>query len=284
MTIQAYTNPDFTWSKKLIFFMVALLAILFGNLLIYAWNLILEPGKDRNSIERRQDSYFHMSEYFYELIISATSVMSFACAYVVFNHIFSLCSTSSHGGWIGRFVYAWANWKDFILLLMICLSCVLNTVLDKLIIPIKGLARDQIASVRMLGMFYAIIVLLVLNVIGDESEYSPVMMYYLGLMVGRFVYFDASFMDFLAAMKNMVMKSPLLVLGLSISGGLCFLGFKLGYLLERNYYIVGVFYTHLFLLAAVFVLYHGRHIRLRIKANDRDKDSDKDCSEKRKRK
>ncbi len=279
MTIEAYINPDFTWPKKLIFFMVALLAITFGNILILLWNHILEPGKDQNSIERRQDSYYRMSEYFYELIISATSVMSFACAYVVFNHIFNLCSSSAHGGWLGRFVYAWSNWKDFILLLMICLSCVMNTVLDKLIIPIKGLSRDQIASVRMLGMFYAIIVLLVLNVIGDESEYSPVMMYYLGLMVGRFVYFDASFMDFLAAMKNMIMKSPLLLLGLSISGGLCFLGFKLGYLLERNYYIVGVFYTHLFLLAAVFVLFHGRHIRLRLKGDN----NEKDYSDKRKR-
>jgi hypothetical protein len=112
----------------------------------------------------------------------------------------------------------------------------------------------------MLGMFYAIIVLLYLNIIGDESEYTPVMMYYLGLMVGRFVYFDASFLDFLAAMKNMFFSIPMLMLGLGLSGGLAFIGFELGFLLERNYYIVGVIYTHLFLLAAVFIFHHGRNI------------------------
>ena len=50
------------------------------------------------------------------------------------------------------------------------------------------------------------------------------------------------------------------MLGLAISGGLSFFGFSAGYLLERNYYIVGVFYTHVFLLIAVFVLHHGRQI------------------------
>ena len=260
MTIEAYINPDFTWPKKLIFFLVALLAIVIGNLLILAWNSIAEPGKGRGAQRRRKDNYYRMSEYFYELIISATSVMSFACAYVVLNHVYSLYHGSNHGGMLGTFLYGWENWKDFILLLMICLSCVLNTLLDKFLIPIKGLSRDQIASVRMLGMFYTIVVLLYLNFIGDESEYSPVMMYYLGLMVGRFVYFDASFLDFLDCMKRTIVRTPLLVLGLTISGGMSFFGFAAGYLLERNYYIVGVFYTHLFLLAAVFVLHHGRQI------------------------
>lgn len=260
MTIEAYINPDFTWPKKLIFFIVALAAIVVGNLLILAWNRIAEPGKGRSAERRRKDNYYRMSEYFYELIISATSVMSFACAYVVLNHVYNLYHGSYQAGFLGTFLYAWENWKDFVLLLMICLSCVLNSLLDKFIIPIKGLSRDQIASVRMLGMFYAIVVLLYLNVIGDESEYSPVMMYYLGLMVGRFVYFDASFMDFIACMKRTIVRTPLLVLGLAISGGLSFFGFSVGYLLERNYYIVGVFYTHVFLLIAVFVLHHGRQI------------------------
>ena len=271
MTIEAYINPDFTWPKKLIFLVVALLAIVIGNLLILAWNRIAEPGKGRDSDRRRQDSYFRMSEYFYELIISATSVMSFACAYVVLNHVYSLYHGSYQSGVLGDFLYAWENYKDFVLLLLICLSCVLNTILDKLIIPIKGLNRDQIASVRMLGMFYAIVILLYLNVIGDESEYSPVMMYYLGLMVGRFVYFDASFKDFLENMKRTIIRTPLLVLGLAISGGMSFFGFQAGYLLERNYFIVGVFYTHLFLLVAVFILHHGRQIYYKIGSKKKDR-------------
>jgi ABC-type sulfate transport system permease component len=91
------------------------------------------------------------------------------------------------------------------------------------------------------------------------------MMYYLGLMVGRFVYFDASFRDFLQAMKNMFLNLPMLLMGLTLAGLLSFMGFSMEFLLERNYYIVGVFYTHLFLLAAVFVIHICQLIYFRIR-------------------
>ena len=193
--------------------------------------------------------------------------MSFACAYVIINHVYSLAHTAGYSyEYFKDFINLMDNWKDFVLLILICTSCVLNTILDKLIIPLKKIAREDKATVRMLAMFYVIIILLCLNVIGDESEYSPVMMYYLGLMVGRFVYFDASFLDFLGALKNMFFKLPLLVLGMALSGLLCFFGFQAGYLLERNYFIVGIFYTHLFLLLAVFIIKWSHVMELVVKA------------------
>ena len=163
----------------------------------------------------------------------------------------------------------WENWKDFILLLLICLSCVINSLLDRLIIPLKLIDNGEKASVRMLSMFYVIIILVYLNMIGDESEYSPVMMYYLGLMIGRFVYFDASFADFIDAVRNLFGNLLLLVLGLILTSALAFYGFNAGYLLERNYFIVGVFYTQLFMLAAVFILHHSHVIYLFVKKDGR---------------
>ena len=273
MTLEAYTNPDFTLPKKLIFLLVALFGIIVCDFLILGGCEIVTSCRDREERKFIISERFHNSvQLLYEMIISATSVMSFACAYVVLNHVYSLIQGSSPDGILGHFMYIWENWKDFVLLLLICLSCVLNTILDKLIIPLKRLSRDDIASIRMLGMFYVIVILLFLNVIGDESEYSPVMMYYLGLMVGRFVYFDASFTDFIHAMKNMFIKSPLFLLGLSLSGLLCFFGFKAGFLLERNYYIVGAFYTHLFLLAAVFIFHHSHILNFIIKTEQKNQE------------
>ena len=252
MTVEAYINPDFTWPRKLFFFFVALLGVLLCNLLLWGWSRI--RGERRDIQDGETDRYTSLRLRFYELVISATSVMSFACAYVVLNHVYSLYQGSTGDRIMAEFLYIWENWKDFALLLLICLSCFANTLLDKIFIPLKGITREQKAVIRMLGMFYAIIVLLFMNVIGDASEYGPVMMYYLGLMVGRFVYFDASFKDFLIAMKNMFFCLPMLIMGLTLSGLISLLGFRAGFLLERNYYIVGVFYTHLFLLAAVFVI------------------------------
>ena len=150
---------------------------------------------------------------------------------------------------------------DFILLLLICLSCVINTILDKFIIPLKEIDKDEKASIRLLAMFYVIIILVWLNHIGDESEYSPVMMYYLGLMVGRFIYFDASFVDFWNAIKGAFKNILILILAITALGILCYLGFSLNFLLERNYYIVGVLYTDIFLLASVFIIHHSRILK-----------------------
>ncbi len=264
MNIQAYMNPDFTWPKKLLFFAVALMGVLICTFLFFGWSRIRK--KVKRDDKEPQEVFTSLLYRFYELVIAGTSGISFACAYVVMNHVYSLYQGTTDTGAMGVFLAIWGEWKDFALLFLICMSCVLNTFLDKLIIPLKGITRDQIAVIRMLGMFYAIIVIMYLNVIGDSNEYGPIMIYYLGLMVGRFVYFDATFKDFLKAMKNMFFCAPLLILALALSGLTSFFGFSTGFLLERNYYIVGVFYAHLYLLAAVFAVFHVRRLILWIKS------------------
>ncbi|MCR5558046.1 MAG: hypothetical protein K6F75_10865 [Butyrivibrio sp.] len=266
MTLEAYTNPDFTWLQKLLFLGMALLGLAICLFLIYGGvTMFAKGGSRRQRKEYSHERFHYLVHLFYEMLISATSVMSFACAYVVLNHIYSLVRGGNGTGYFRDFATIWEEWKDFILLLLICLSCVLNTILDKFIIPLRRINRDQKAAVRMLAMFYAIIILLYLNIIGDESEYSPVMMYYLGLMVGRFVYFDASFRDFVTAIKNVFLRLPLLILGMTFAGLLCYAGFSLGYLLERNYFIVGIFYTHLFILVAVFIIRISHILELIVK-------------------
>lgn len=265
MTIESYLNPEFTWTKKLIFFLLAMAGVFLCNLLI-VW--IAKGSVSRKPPAERRAAFFDRAENrvqcFYEMVISGTSVMLFSSSYVVLNHLYSLLeeNPSAITGGFSVFYRVWADGKDFVLLLLICISCLLNTFLDRCIIPLKTINKEERASIRLLAMFYVILILVVLNIIGDESEYGPVMMYYLGLMVGRFVYFDASFSDFLSAMKNALMNFPLLLMGLLLTAALSFFGFHMGYLIERNYYIVGVFYTHLFLLAAIFVIHHTRLLPL----------------------
>ncbi|MCR5507761.1 MAG: hypothetical protein K6F34_03650 [Lachnospiraceae bacterium] len=276
MTIDAYTNPDFGTAEKLIFFFTAFFGVLLCVFVILGGARIASLASSSRS--SRYNRLHNRVQRFYEMIISATSVMSFSCAYVILNHIYMLLmerqGSVDQGSW-SAFINAWENGKDFILLILICLSCVLNSILDRLLIPLKMLKKEEKACVRMLAMFYVIIILMYLNVVGDESEYNPVMMYYLGLMIGRFVYFDASFADFIQSLKNMLKNIYLLIFGLLLTGLLCYFGFSKGYLLERNYYLVGVFYTHLFMLLAVFILHNSRILKLIVrKPRDYREDDD----------
>lgn len=258
MSIESYINPEFGWPQRVIFFLLAVGGILLCDLLVI-WRAAAVTNKHRG--RDRKAFFFDRAENriqcFYEMMISGTSVLFFSCAYVVCNHLYSLIEGDPYSlsGGLEIFYKVWGEGKDFVLLFLICLSCLLNTFLDRVIIPLKTITKEERASIRLLAMFYVILILVVLNIIGDESEYGPVMMYYLGLMIGRFVYFDASFTDFLSAMKNALMNLPMLLMGLALVAALSFFGFRAEYLLERNYFIVGVFYTHLFLLLAIFLIH-----------------------------
>ena len=266
MTFEAYTNPDFGLPEKLIFFAASLAGIL---LCVFLITLLAKLSSSKAAPEERKAVFCSRArnrvQLFYEMIISGTSVMSFSCAYVIINHIYTLIQAGEGGAFARSLADIWEGGRDFVLLLLICLSCVLNTILDRIVIPLKHTDKDEKASIRLLAMFYVILILVCLNQIGDESEYNPVMMYYLGLMVGRFVYFDASAADFLTAIKNAFKNISLLIMGLLLTLILCRFGFSKGYLLERNYYIVGIFYTHLFMLAAIFILHHSRILKLFIR-------------------
>ena len=260
MSVEAYLNPDFTLAGKMIFLLVTAVGIGISLGLIYLVSLMVldRDIPERNRKQAAFGAFEDKAQRFFEMIIAGTSVMSFSCAYVVINHINTLVQNGIAGDLTEaeqRLIDIWVDGKDFVLLLLICLSCVINTVLDSLIIPLKKLSKTEKATMRMLAMFFVIIVLMFLNYIGDESQYSPVMMYYFGLMIGRFVYFDASFKDFLAALKNMFFNLPYMALNLLLTGLLCLFGFSVGYLLERNYYIMGIFYTHLFMLVCIFVIH-----------------------------
>ncbi|RKM62318.1 hypothetical protein D6855_02555 [Butyrivibrio sp. CB08] len=260
MSVEAYLNPDFTIFKKLIFLLVTLALIGIGLGFIYLVSMMV-LDKDIPLRDRKwalMGAFEDKSQRLFEMIIAGTSVMSFSCAYVIINHVYTLVQTGVAGSltpFEENLVRLWTDSKDFVLLFLICMSCVINTILDSLIIPLKKLSKQEKATMRMLAMFYVIILLMYLNYIGDESQYSPVMMYYFGLMVGRFVYFDASFKDFLGALKNMFFNLPYMALNLILTGLLCWFGFSAGYFLERNYFIMGIFYTHLFLLICIFLIH-----------------------------
>ena len=283
MTIDKYINPDFTRAQQLVFLGFAFAGLLIISLIIMfgtRMSVCLVHSSERHDEFKRRT--VDNMQLFFEMMISSTSVILFACAYIICNHIFELLTPLYQAKKMGSmpmgikwFYYQWDKNKDFLLLFLISMTCFINTVLDKIIIPLRRISKEDKASVRMLGMFYAIIVLTCFTTFGDatvsKEQYSPIMMYYFGLMIGRFVYFDASFVDFIYAILGAIKHGLLLVFALLLSGILSVIGFKLGYLIKENYYIVGLLYTDIFILVAIFIMHHLRGLLLFIR-NEEDEE------------
>lgn len=201
--------------------------------------------------ERRQFYYekAHNSiQRFYEMVFSGASILSFLALYYLIDRF---CEP-------GSFRDFWDKYKDFLLLLMICLSIVFNNILDRLIIPLKKLSRDEKGSVRLLGMLYVILIFMYIKFIYENDNYDGFIMYFLGLMIGRFIYFDASFRDGIKTMIGAMKNFPLLILGLAYTGFMAYTGFTSDYLLVSNGVLVSTFIAHVFMIVAIFIIHHSR--------------------------
>ena len=111
------------------------------------------------------------------------------------------------------------------------------------------------ASIRLTGMLYMIIIFCYIKFIYEDNNYDMFITYFLTLMIGRFVYFDASFKDFLECMKQAVKNIPIMAIALAFLGILCFRGYSTDYLLKHNGVITNIFFCHLYIIVAIFIMH-----------------------------
>lgn len=256
MTIQDYAAHYIVASDMLRFLLVAIIGALVCLFIMLIAVRLTAKGDTR--LERRWDIYdrsVNLAQRFDEMIFSATSILSFLAVYYLVDRF------ATEPG----FRSFWDNWCDFILLGMIVVSCIVNNYFDVMLIPLKKITRDEKASVRLIGMFYIMVIFLYIKFIYENKNYDGFIMYFLGLIIGRFVYFDASFRDSIKTIKDGAKNIPFLILGLAYTAYMCIFGFTTDYLLISNGVLVSTFIAHLFMVVAIFILHHSHFMYLFIR-------------------
>lgn len=256
MTLQEYLDHYLNIKEMLLFFAVAMIGVILCVLIIVLVGRLTAIGNSK--FEKKQDIYYHthnMVQRFYEMIFSASSILSFLAAYYL----------------IDRFIVSgpvrvfWDKHSDMLLLLMIIISVVINNYFDHLLIPLKKIDHDEKASVRVVAMLYIMLIFFYIKFIYENDNYDGFIIYFLGLMVGRFVYFDASFKDFIKTIKDAAKNLPLLILGLAYTGFMCYYGFFTKYLLKSNGVLVSTFFAHVFMIVAIFIVHHSHFVDIFVK-------------------
>ncbi len=244
-----YTDP-----KSVLIFLG--LALAFSIICVFYILMIVVISARFVDREERKYYYYEKAhnsiQRFYEMVFSGASILSFLAIYYVIDRFAGP----------GSFRDFWDKYKDFILLLMICLSIVFNNILDRLLIPLKKVGKDEKGSVRLLGMLYVILIFFYIKFIYENDNYDGFIMYFLGLMIGRFIYFDASFRDGIRTMLESFKNLPLLILGLAYTGFMAYVGFSSDYLLVGNGVLVSTFIAHIYMIVAIFIIHHSRFMSL----------------------
>ena len=256
MTFAEYW-AHYTDVKKMLMFLALSLAFS----VICVFYIIMIVTVQARFVPRGERRHFYYEranntiQRFYEMVFSGASILSFLALYYLIDRFSPQ----------GDFREFWDNYKDFLLLFMICFSIIFNNLLDRIIIPLKKLSRSERGSVRLLGMVYVILIFLYIKFIYENNNYDGFIMYFLGLMIGRFIYFDASFREGISTILESLKNFPLLILGLAYTGFMAYTGFTSDYLLVSNGVLVSTFIAHIFMIVAIFIVHHSHFMSIFIR-------------------
>ncbi|SKB46725.1 hypothetical protein SAMN06296386_10195 [Lachnospiraceae bacterium] len=266
MSLDKYLNHYLDWEKAgpFLAFSFAGLFVIIGIILSCA--KIAGAGKrdpeeetddiEENSRKKKKRVFTPAErwvERFYSLIFSNTSILFFISAYYLTDRFLQ---------YIPEAWKVWQEYDDFILLAALLSSTLLNNLLDRVIVRLRSLKNEDRAAMKLVAMIYLILIFAYIKFIYEDNNYDELIMYFITLLIGRFVYFDASFHDFIVAMGAALKNIPFLLLVLMYSGAMCYIGFSSKFLLTSNGVIVSVLITHLFMDIAIFFIHHTRVVRL----------------------
>ncbi len=253
MSYSEYIQHYFTLPDCIIFLIlnIAVLAVIYFIFHVYAKCKYEDP-------RAMQHEFFSLSERYYELIFSGGSIIGFMAVYYLINRFVTS----------GPFFRFWDSYKDYLLLVFMIISIMFNSLCDHILIRLKRLDKDEMASIRLTGMLYMIIIFCYIKFIYEDNNYDMFITYFLTLMIGRFVYFDASFKDFIHCIKQAAYNIPIMLLGLSHLGILCAYGYSTSYLLKHNGVITNIFFSHLYMIVAIFIMHFVPEIHFKGKKYD----------------
>lgn len=180
---------------------------------------------------------------YYEMIISATSMLLFIAVYFMIEYRYFNIDES--------FYEMWDKYNDFLLLFTLMIAVILMNIIDNIVVPLKHLSRGDKSTLRMMAMIYMMMVFAYIKFIYENDNYDDIIVYFIIMIIGRFIYFDASFRDFIKSIKNLFEEMPILILALITTGIMAYVGFTTGYLLKSNGVVLSLCIAHLFLLIEI---------------------------------
>lgn len=192
------------------------------------------------------DEIVSLTERLYELIFSSTFILLFVAIYFSIDYF-------GTGNMPQGF---WDKYNGVILLFFILASVLLISLVDTHIISMEHVQAGERATMRLLGIFYMMVIFLWIKYVYNDANYDTIVMYFVTLIIGRFICFDSSIEDFRQPMSEAVKNLPLLALALMCTGIMALYGFSSEYLQKLNGVVLNLFIAQLFLLAAIFVIHH----------------------------
>ena len=247
-----YLDHYLNWQNASLFFIVSMAGLVVILLFLFAYARAREKKYEaeyRVTKGKISGNTCRIIESFYELVFSSTSILFFLAAYYLIDRFLE----------DPTYRVPWDKYSDVILMAFIFMSIFLNLLFDKVLVRLRWITSDDKASIRLVSTIYMVLIFMYIRFIYDDLNYNELIVYFLGLVIGRFVYFDFTWPDFCKTMKGVGRNLPMLFLMLVYSGLMCFVGFKSKFLLTSNGVIVSILIAHVFMDLSIMIAHIVLH-------------------------
>ncbi|OON85898.1 hypothetical protein BXO88_09710 [Oribacterium sp. C9] len=211
-------------------------------------------SRRRQHLLRRQIDIrpFAFIESFYEMAFASTAMLLLLSLYYIINDRINL-----------REVHIiWDTYKDWILVLFLVVSMILNRIFDRLLVRLRYIDAKQRAGIRLLSSIYVILILVYICFIYQSPNYGSIIIYFVMMVIGRLFYFDVTWENFRGDIISIWKNLPILFLMIAYSGFTIWYGFNSGFLWKSNGVLVSTLIAHIFMDVGIVIIHHLRLVRL----------------------
>lgn len=215
----------FSWAVISIFVLLSIAVVIF----IVTRIILYERRKvDENTTMEEMDAIvkeyvnrpYEISQMVFEIIICNTCIIVIMYVYY----------------WLAKNLLFLEKYLGIIMLVLIIIAILLNDFLD------EKLKQDMIkeedkGNIRLISSCSIIMLFSFLKIYFKTAEYDEFLLCYIGLVLGRFIYFDSTLKEFIRCVKNLKSYFIPLIIAFLLTGIISGIGLHLEVITTNNLFI-----------------------------------------------
>lgn len=224
--IQMMENEKFiSWAILSIFVLLAIVATIFIIVRIILYNSRkVNENTTMEEIKAIAKEYvnrpYEISQTVFEIIICNTCIIVIMYVYY----------------WLAKNLLFLEKYLGIIMLVLIIIAILLNDFLD------EKLKQDMIkeedkGNIRLISSCSIIMLFSFLKIYFKTAEYDEFLLCYIGLVLGRFIYFDSTLKEFIRCVKNLKSYFIPLIIAFLLTGIISGIGLHLEVITTNNLFI-----------------------------------------------
>lgn len=234
------TNENFmTWIFISTFVISIMLFFIFLFVRMYYRNKIMKSNEELGSeiIQEQIEVYvnrpYELSQMVFEMVISNACIIMMVCLY----------------HWIAKKVLFLQEYLNIVMLILILFAIVVNKVVDYLLEQ-DMLSGEDISNIRLLSSCSIICIFMLLRYFYHTDEYNELLISYVCLVLGRFIFFDSTWKQIEKVVKELKRYVIALLIEVALMCIIGWIGIKLNVITERSA-LVSVLVLHVVMIVCI---------------------------------